>query len=217
MNYVSMTVRDLLESNKNNERLLQGLGIDTSAVMDKALFDILAEKTIPLAPVLRTIELLQELPESDAGWLLSPVSVLIEHIEQYYHQRHRLQLPELITLALAAEAQNPQNILYPKNLSKILLELKNDLFSHMEKEERLIFPMLIEDKAAYIYFQVSGIMHNHDHHSYVLEKIKSLTNNFTLPDEASSEWVEFYKKLAEFKKELLEHIRLENEILFAEK
>lgn len=214
MNYISMTVQDLLTLIKNSERLFFGLGIDTSTRLDEKLFDVLKEKEIPASPVLHTLELLQKQPETDVYWLLNSASVLIDYIERYYHQRHRFQLPELIRLSMAIEEKDVQKTLFPDGLTKILTELEIELLEHMEKEERLIFPMLVADKSDYIYFQVSGILHNHDHHSYVLQKIKGMTNHFTPPDGASALWVDFYKKLVEFRKELLEHIRLENEILF---
>jgi regulator of cell morphogenesis and NO signaling len=215
MNVENMTVRQLLNANHNAEQLLQGLGVDIQCVMDKKLSVTLAEKRISFAPVLRTIELLQRQPEMDTHWLLGATEVLVEHIQHYYHQRHRLQLPALAVLATAVEAANSNNDACPKGLSKLLFKLQQDLFPHMEKEERLIFPMLVANKTDYIYCQVSSILHHHDQHSDVLAQIKTLTNNFTPPDNASAKWQELYQQLAEFEQELREHIRLENEILFS--
>jgi regulator of cell morphogenesis and NO signaling len=215
MNYLDCSVQESLLKNKHMTRLLVGLGIDINGQADQLLSKALKEKKISLDAVNNTIELLLTQPESDVEWILNPISVLTHHIQEYYHKRHRLQLPELIQLAEVLEERFANVADYPKGLKKQLQGLLNDLLPHMEKEERIIFPMLVENKGEYIYCQVSSLMHNHDHQFYVLETLKNLTDNFKAPEGADFQWKNFYQKMADFKKELLEHIRLENDILFA--
>jgi regulator of cell morphogenesis and NO signaling len=215
MKYLNYTIRELLNKNKHLEKLLNGLGIDPNVNLDRNLLTVLNEKKISPDAVTNTMELLQRQPDSDVDWILSPVSALTNHIQEYYHRRHRLQLPELIHTAEFLEARFANIAEYPKGLKKLLQNLYSDLIPHMENEERIIFPMLAENKGDYIYCQVSTIMHHHDHQFYILEAIKKLTDNFSVPEGADFQWKEFYQKISEFKNELLEHIRLENEILFA--
>jgi regulator of cell morphogenesis and NO signaling len=216
MRYLNYTIRELLDKNKHLEKLLSGLGIDAKVNMDRSLLTVLNEKKISPESVTNTMELLQRQPDSDVDWILSPVSALTTHIQEYYHKRHRLQLPELIHMAEFLEARFAKVAEYPKGLKKHLRNLYEDLIPHMENEERIIFPMLVERKGDYIYCQVGNILHHHDHQFYILETIKKLTDNFNAPEGADFQWKEFYKKMSEFKNELLEHIRLENEILFSE-
>jgi regulator of cell morphogenesis and NO signaling len=215
MGIVNCTVKELLDKNKHIATLLAGLDIDVNSERHKKLSTIFTEKHIQPETVIGTIELILEQPEADVEWLLKPVSVLIDHIQVYYHRRHRKQLPELIHMAEELESSQAELTDFPKGIKNLLQSLHADLLSHMEKEERLVFPMINENLAAHVYCQVSNLMHNHDHHFYVLEKIKTLTDNFRPPQGASYQWVVFNEKLAEFKKELLEHIRLENELLFS--
>jgi regulator of cell morphogenesis and NO signaling len=54
----------------------------------------------------------------------------------------------------------------------------------------------------------------HEDHGESLRKIRKLTSNFTLPPEACATWFALYQRLEEFEAELMEHIHLENNILF---
>lgn len=101
-------------------------------------------------------------------------------------------------------------------LTDYLNNLPNDLLKHMEKEEQTLFPLLSDEKMSYVFTQISLAMHNHDHDHEInmLSKINELTNRLTLPKNADQAWIKLYVELANFKADLLEHIRLENDILF---
>jgi regulator of cell morphogenesis and NO signaling len=120
----------------------------------------------------------------------------------------------LISLARQVELKNIENPYCPVGLTDYLRNLHNDLLAHMEKEEQILFPFLSDEKMSYIFTQVSLAMHNHDHEIHMLSKIDELTNRLTLPENADKEWKILYFELTIFKADLLEHIRLENDILF---
>ncbi|MDX5436886.1 MAG: hemerythrin domain-containing protein, partial [Pontibacter sp.] len=54
----------------------------------------------------------------------------------------------------------------------------------------------------------------HEHAGNELEKIRELTNNYTLPADACATYTVAFKKLKEFEDDLFRHIHLENNILF---
>lgn len=188
---------------------------DIQQSKDRPLPDVLAEKQIDRVSAISTLKLFNELSETDMHWALEPKATLINHIKNKYHNEHRIQLPVLISLARQVELNNNDSQYCPFGLADYLNELHNDLLAHMEKEEQILFPFLAEEKMPYIFTQVSLAMHNHDHEMHMLNKVGELTNNFTLPGDADDAWKKLYVQLADFKAELLEHIRLENHILFA--
>ena len=47
-----------------------------------------------------------------------------------------------------------------------------------------------------------------------MQAIRTLTNNFTLPQGACNSYQILFKKLAEFENDLFNHVHLENNILF---
>ena len=213
MNLNNFSVNEVLSNIKNSDTLLKNYGVNIDH-KDKSLSDVLAEKNINKDSVISVLQLLNELSEKDRHWVLEPTANLINHIKNEYHNRHRLQLPILISLARTVEEKNQENPLCPLGLSEYLNELHKDLLSHMEAEEQILFPFLSEEKISYVFSQVCLAMHNHDHDIHMLNEIDNLTNNFMLPEDADETWKKLYVDLEEFKNDLLEHIRLENDILF---
>ena len=61
---------------------------------------------------------------------------------------------------------------------------------------------------------VQVMLHEHDDHGDALRRIRELTNDLRLPEQACGTWRELYRALAQLEVELMEHIHLENNILF---
>jgi len=59
------------------------------------------------------------------------------------------------------------------------------------------------------------VMRNeHDQHGEALQRLEALTNDITLPRGACNTWRALYVGLAALREDLMEHIHLENNILF---
>jgi regulator of cell morphogenesis and NO signaling len=54
----------------------------------------------------------------------------------------------------------------------------------------------------------------HEDHGDSLGAIRHLTADFQAPPNACTTWIALYQRLEEFEAELMEHIHLENNILF---
>lgn len=213
MNLSKLPLKEVLSCVRHSDAFLKKVGIDI-ANSGRTLSEALAEKNIDENSTVATLNLLSEIGDGDIHWLLEPTSNLINHIKDRYHNHHRLQLPALISLSAQVEQKNIENPFCPIGLTDYLRNLHNDLLAHMEKEEQILFPFLSDEKMSYVFTQVSLAMHNHDHELHTLSGIDELTNRLTLPESADEIWKKLYVELAIFKADLLEHIRLENDILF---
>ncbi|MFC6439762.1 iron-sulfur cluster repair protein YtfE [Bowmanella sp. JS7-9] len=180
----------------------------------QSLADALAKKGQDATPVLVALQQLQhqdaELPE----WRSQPVKALIEHILERFHQRHRRQLPELIRLARRVEHVHANDLNCPTGLTQHLEEMYQELESHMLKEEQILFPMLAG--GIYPAGPISVMEEEHLQHGDALAILDELTNNITLPQDACNTWTALYLGLKELKEDLMQHILLENEILFVQ-
>ena len=61
---------------------------------------------------------------------------------------------------------------------------------------------------------ISAMRHEHTQHGDILAAIDKLTNNITLPKGACNTWRALYLGLASFKEDFMNHIHLENNVLF---
>jgi regulator of cell morphogenesis and NO signaling len=88
------------------------------------------------------------------------------------------------------------------------------VLEHLFKEEAVLFPMIKAGAGSRAAAPVHTMEIEHEDHGVSLRMIRTLTSNFTLPPEACATWAALYRRLEEFETELMEHIHLENNILF---
>ncbi len=139
---------------------------------------------------------------------------LIEHILNRFHEVHRRQLPELIDLATQVETVHADHPDAPRGLAVLLQQIHAELLDHMAKEEGVLFPMLARSGSAFVIHPICVMMSEHEEHAQRLTQLMKLTNQATPPDNACSTWVRLCTATRQFAKDLQEHIRLENTVLF---
>ncbi|TSE36873.1 Iron-sulfur cluster repair protein YtfE [Tepidimonas fonticaldi] len=139
---------------------------------------------------------------------------LIEHILQRYHEVHRQQLPELIRLANKVEAVHAGHALVPAGLAQHLQTMQAELLAHMEKEEQVLFPLLAAGGSPMARFPIGVMRQEHDMHAAQLRRLHELTHDLTLPEDACHTWRALYRTLQQFVDDLMQHIHLENNVLF---
>ncbi len=147
-------------------------------------------------------------------WQQSDNTALIEHILSRYHDVHRQQLPELIRLAARVELVHGGHPACPVGLTDQLERMQEELLAHMQKEERILFPMIARGITGMAVGPVSMMRAEHLDHGEALEALRRLTRDFNLPSGACNTWTALYKGLETLMQDLMDHIHLENNILF---
>lgn len=146
---------------------------------------------------------------------------LIDHILARFHETHRAELPELLRLARKVERVHADHPQAPLGLADELHRLGLELESHMQKEELVLFPLMREcasdDKTAappMIRHPIAQMRHEHDEHGRHLKALRALAHDLILPDGACRSWQALYAGLGKFIDDLMEHVHLENNLLF---
>ena len=147
-------------------------------------------------------------------WVGEPLSDIIDHILVRYHDRHREQLPELILQAEKVERVHASKPSVPKGLTKYLTMLNDELSQHMLKEERVLFPLIKQNRGPECAGPINVMEHEHSEAGELLEVIKHVTNNVVAPPEACTTWRALYNGINELIDDLMNHISLENNNLF---
>jgi regulator of cell morphogenesis and NO signaling len=141
-------------------------------------------------------------------------AALIEHIKSRYHQAHRRALPELIALSRKVEAVHRDHPKVPAGLCGVLQRMEAKLESHMAEEERELFPAMRQQALQKLDAPILHLRQQHDDHGALLRQMEILTEDFSPPDEACRSWQALYVGAAQLAEDLMEHIHLENNILF---
>ncbi|QOR37179.1 iron-sulfur cluster repair protein YtfE [Billgrantia diversa] len=160
------------------------------------------------------LEALPAVSSEQRDWREASNDELIDHILTRYHDVHREQLPELIRMARRVEQVHGDHDSCPNGLADLLLVIYQEMESHMQKEEQILFPMLRRGLGAQAQGPIAVMRHEHDDHGENLEQVMRLTNDITPPKGACTTWRALYTGLREFREDLMEHIHLENNLLF---
>jgi regulator of cell morphogenesis and NO signaling len=151
----------------------------------------------------------------DYDWNTAPFDKFIEHLLQRYHAVHREQLPELIRLAARVEHVHGERPNCPLGLTSLLQDMQMELESHMQKEEQILFPMIQRGSSPLIGGPISVMRFEHQQHGEALDRLAEITHDIQIPPNACNTWQALYRGLQEFRMDLMQHIHLENNLLFA--
>lgn len=105
-------------------------------------------------------------------------SDLIGHILDRYHQTHRAELAWLIPLAQKVERVHGDHPSAPIGLSQVLERLRDDLESHMMKEEQVLFPIMRRGGSAVIAHPITQMRDEHEEEAEHLRTVEHVTHGF---------------------------------------
>lgn len=102
----------------------------------------------------------------------------------------------------------------PIGLSQVLDRLRDELESHMLKEEQVLFPMMQRGGSPMIAHPIAQMRHEHDDEVEHLRTIEHVTHGLSLPPGACGSWTALHTGLRKFVDDLVMHMHLENAVLF---
>lgn len=142
----------------------------------------------------------------------------VTHIEEVHHAGLRDQLPRLEALAAEAAGSAPDNRRLAE-LRQEMHQLAAELHAHLAHEEEALFPMIRGIDAGTVVATRCGsavggpiacMENDHALAERALLRMRELTDDYTSPATAST----MLALLAEFDRDLREHMYKENEALF---
>jgi regulator of cell morphogenesis and NO signaling len=157
---------------------------------------------------------LSELSPQAQGDTPGDPDALIDLIVSRFHDVHRRELPELITLAAKVERVHKDHADVPAGLASLLQNMLDELQGHMQKEEQILFPMMRRNPGGVLTPPIERMRAEHDEHGRMLQRVQDLTHDLRLPTEACNTWRALYAGLDKFTTDFMQHVHTENNILF---
>jgi regulator of cell morphogenesis and NO signaling len=158
---------------------------------------------------------------ADAG-LESLVNYILDKHHKYTYAAFDRLSAAMVTAKKSADA--PPEL---GQVSEIVNALRMDLLAHMPKEERILFPYVASlDRAeksggpapramfGTVANPIRMMSMEHDNATKLLSDLRLATRDFAPPANASAEIVTLYRGLAELDADLVEHMGVENDLLF---
>jgi len=182
----------------------------------RTLAEACASAGIDPAMILQELALEAERGGTEIRWETRTQTELANFIESHYHAAIRRDLPTLIEAARKVERVHAAKPGVPAGLGDVLRDFLDEMQRHMAKEETILFPLIRRGgRGEAVYMPVRVMESEHDNHRDELATIRELTDDFQVPAHACATWKALYHGLETFEAELMEHIHLENNLLFA--
>ena len=148
-------------------------------------------------------------------WDGAPLDDLIQHILTVYHAPLAAELDRLEAMARKVlDVHGSKEPVMLPELLNVYLALKTELVPHMRKEEDILFPMILHGQGAMAGGPISVMRNEHDSAGAALKRLRELTHDYQLREDACNTWRALWHGLAALEEELNQHIHLENNILF---
>lgn len=215
MSIYDLSIAQLARDIPGATRVFRHYDLDFCCGGAQSLRDAAKQRGLDEHAIGDALEALIVRPSGERDWRHAEPRELIQHILTRYHAIHREQLPEMIRLAQRVEEVHGDRPDCPTGLTEHLRDMQQELESHMMKEEQILFPMLSRGRGPVVRGPITVMQMEHEHHGESLARMCALTDDITLPEGACNTWRALYGALAEFRTDLMDHIHLENNILFA--
>lgn len=221
-----VTVGQIVVDRPEAARVFESLGIDYCCGGRIPLSDACRNKGIALEKVadLLAADATRPAP-AEIDWRAEPMTRLADHIEATHHEYLRRELPRLAGLiAKVVRAHGEKRPAFIA-LQQVFEAFSNELFEHMLKEERILFPMIraLEmdpesrrhpSHCGFIGNPIRVMEHEHDSAGVALAHMRRLCENYLPPPDACNTWRALYAGLAELESDMHQHVHKENNILF---
>ncbi|TNF18263.1 MAG: iron-sulfur cluster repair di-iron protein [Rhodobacteraceae bacterium] len=191
--------------------VLRHLGLEICCQGHVPLSEAVTRRNLDLGAVTAA---LTALDPAAAPEIPQETGALIDHIRSRYHDRHRRQIPDLIALSRRVEAAHVTHPKVPSGLAETLRQFLAELDALMTRQERVDFPAMRSPASDRSALSIRVMRHEHNAFASFLDQIDRLTDDGTLPDDACATWQGLMAGLAAFRADLIDHIHLENNVLF---
>jgi regulator of cell morphogenesis and NO signaling len=208
------TLADLAVTHPAAARVFYRHGLDFCCGGRRPLADACAERGLDADALLADIDAEGTQPGDARRWDCEPLADLIAHIVGTYHRRLRESLPDLVRMADRVEARHGEKATCPVGLAAHLRTVHESVLDHLEKEEQVLFPLILAGHGRRAVGPVHVMEMEHEEHARNLQTLRRLTDDLRPPAEACTTWRALYLALQQLEEELMVHIHLENNVLF---
>lgn len=218
------TVGEIVASQPLLARVFERLGIDFCCGGKKTLAAACTAKGLDPATVAVMLEAAAQItgsaPAVDAAGMT--LTALADHIEATHHAYLKQELPALVEKADRVAAKHGWRDPRLVAAAETVRELANEMFSHMAKEEQILFPLvrLLETTGTAaghcgsIANPIRQMESEHDSAGGAVARLRELTDGYAPDTEACNTHRAMLAGFAQLETDLHEHVHKENNVLF---
>lgn len=223
---IDTSLGDFVAKFPRTRKVFDKFGLDYCCGGKRKITEAAAQNKIDVNEL--TLKLQDAINESDEKtiektWINEPLEKVVDHIMSKHHSYLKKELPyvgQLLEKVVMVHGPKHRDFLYA--LNDTFSELKAELENHLEDEETLLFPHIREMESSEKNEErkekfnriVEKLYSEHDGAGEALSRMRSLTENYSLPTGACASFEALYENLQAIEDNLHEHVHLENSVLF---
>ena len=221
--YQGELVGEMVARNYRYAAILERFGIDFCCGGRRSFADACRDAGADPDEVSRALDAVpsdEQLEEDVRQW---PVARLVDHIVAIHHTFVRAELPAMVRECSKIAAVHGQRHPELNRVAEVVAELRTELLQHLDKEEEILFPYLRElehDEGVWTHPFVTVanplrvMEHEHVEAGDHIKALRSLTADYSVPDDGCATYRVAMQRLAAFERDLQRHLHLENNVLF---
>lgn len=213
------TVREIAGQHADSYKIFHKYGIDFCCGGKRLLSDVCEEKGIEISVIANDFMALEQNQSDQKDWNTETLENLINHVVDTHHQYLRDDLPRLFHLTQKVASRHGERDAHLYKVLEVYVSMANELLAHIEKEEQVLFPMIIEmektgDISPQIIMPILAMEAEHEQAGAALEELDRLTENYAIKPNMCASYQALYVGLKQLEEDLKLHIHKENNILF---
>lgn len=222
------TIREIALENPVATRVFEEYKIDYCCGGGKMFLDACQSAGVNPETIKKEIEAVTENTNGENFSAPTDLTLneLINLILEKHHTFTRDEIEQLTPLMSKVAGKHGENHPELLELEKLFTELGDDLLQHLLKEEKVLFPYVIDLERnsgnngvlmlpfGTVKNPVRIMMTEHDTAGDILKKMRQVSADYKIPEGACPSFTALYNRLEGLEKDLHRHIHLENNLLF---
>src|SRR5215471_13165896 len=190
-------VGEIAAANPRAKKVLEDAGVDYCCGGEKSVHEACMHTGISAEEILKRLEEnSQQAGPEESNWTSASLSELTRHIVERHHGYVRETIPRVSALLAKVKAKHGPNHPELAKIEEELAGLSQEMYSHMQKEEQILFPYIErlecanegKERFERPFFQtvrnpVHMMMQEHDSAGDALKAMRKLSAGYQVPAE----------------------------------
>jgi regulator of cell morphogenesis and NO signaling len=220
-NLLDVPLAEIVTHNYNTAKIFEKYGLDFCCKGKRTLKLACQENNIEADVVLNDINNLSGYYSRALNFDKMNLSHLADYIVNVHHSYVKDNINLILQYVYKVALKHGDRFPYMKRVFILFSQVRSELNEHLRKEEEVIFPLIKKleqnkfvDKDASLLSAIKTMEDEHDVAGSLMHKIKKLTDDYHVPEQACTTFRLSLNYLKAFELDLHKHVYLENHILF---
>lgn len=220
-------IADIVDENYVHGYVLFFFGIRFYEYFEQTLEEVCRQHGLKIEQVIRELESPTQVLEADLPLISYPTDLVIQYLKHAHFLFIKHKLPYIARLIDSFQARHDDYLVIERDLKLVfplfvedfihhIYEEEDTLFNHISQLERALQGKIQPSRLYYLLerHSVQKFALEHEVHDDEMEGIRRITSDYAINEHTPLHIKVLYSELSAFEKSLINHARIENDILF---